>query len=68
MRVLSFPDLKSKKGIGFSRVHLYRLVDAGKFPRPIKLSEGRTVAWVEDEVDRWLMGMIAERDNAPTAA
>lgn len=61
-RVLSFTDLKDRKGIGWSRTHVYRMVNAGKFPKPVKLAEG-TAAWVENEVDRWLDERIAERDG-----
>ncbi len=39
--------------IGISRTHLYRLIQAGKFPRPIKLSE-RISVWDEVAVDTWL--------------
>lgn len=38
---------------GMSKTHLYRLVQAGKFPKPIKLSE-RVSAWDEAAVDAWL--------------
>ena len=38
---------------GMSRTHLYRLIQAGKFPQPIKLSE-RITAWDEAAVDAWL--------------
>jgi prophage regulatory protein len=62
-RVLSYPDLKNKKGIAWSRQHVYRQVNAGKFPAPIKLGEA-TIAWIEDEIDAWLDQRIAERNTA----
>jgi prophage regulatory protein len=62
-RMLSYPDLKDRKGIAWSRAHVYRQVQAGKFPKPVKLGEG-TAAWVEDEIDRWLDQRIAERNGA----
>ena len=59
-KVLSFKDLR-ERGISYSRVHIHRLVAAGKFPRPIKIGENRT-AWLERELDEWLDAKIAERD------
>lgn len=59
---LSFPDLRDR-GIRFTRQHLYRLIKANKFPRPIRLGENR-LAWVESEIDAYLETKIAERDAA----
>lgn len=53
MRVLSFFDLHDRKGIRWSRQHLARMIKAGKVPRPLRIGEA-TIAWTEDEVDRWL--------------
>ncbi len=44
---------------GMSRTHLYRLIQAGKFPQPIKLSE-RITAWDEAAVDAWLNEKFGE--------
>lgn len=38
---------------GLSRTHIYRLIKAGKFPPPIKLSEAVS-AWDEAVIDSWL--------------
>lgn len=38
---------------GVSKTHLYRLIQAGNFPRPVKLSE-RASVWDADLVDSWL--------------
>lgn len=54
------------KGVPFSNPHLLELEAAGRFPRRLYLGEkgkGR-VAWVESEVDAWLLDRIAERDAA----
>jgi len=32
--------------------HVYRLADAGRMPRPLKL--GALVRWSRDEISRWL--------------
>ena len=63
MRLLAYSDLKSLKGIGYSRTHLWRLVKAGIFPRPTKIGRGRN-AWVEREVDSYIEARITERDQA----
>jgi prophage regulatory protein len=38
---------------GVSKTHLYRLINANKFPRPVKLSEGVSV-WDSELIDQWL--------------
>lgn len=63
MRLITYAQLKPEKGIGYSRVHLARLVRAGMFPRPIPLSDAR-IAWVEEEVDRWICDRCAARTLA----
>lgn len=48
---------------GLSRSTIYELIQSGRFPRPVPLV-GRTVAWTESSVDKW----IAERIAASNAA
>jgi prophage regulatory protein len=69
MRLLSFPQLRTEKGIDYSRQHIHRLIRAGKFPRPIKLSgmEGGANKWLEDEIDRHVEACRTGRDMAPEA-
>ncbi len=64
MRVLSYKELHAEKGIPWTYQHVWRLVRAGKFPAPIKLGEARgsRIAWIEDELDRWLQGWRGQRD------
>jgi prophage regulatory protein len=61
MKLLDHADLAAL-GIKFSRVHLWRLCRAGRFPKPIKLSPGRN-AWSEAEIADWIKARIAERDG-----
>jgi prophage regulatory protein len=63
VRVLSYSDLRTIKGIPFSRVWLRRLISEKKFPAPIRLSESR-VAFLESEIDAWLRDRAAEREHA----
>jgi prophage regulatory protein len=60
--LIRLPALRTK--LGLSRSTIYRLVDSGKFPAPIKLSP-QTIAWVESEVETWLE---ARRKDRPTPA
>ena len=43
-----------------SRSTIYRLVESGKFPRPVKLTS-RTIGWVEEEVKDFILDKINER-------
>ena len=65
MKLLSLADLKPK-GIRYSRVHIYRLIKHGEFPRPVRLGKNR-VAFVESEIEAWLNAKVAERDAATAA-
>ena len=66
MKLLSFAELKTVKGVPYSRPHLYRLIKAGKFPTPIKIGENR-VGFSDSEIDAHLEALAAERDK-PEAA
>jgi predicted DNA-binding transcriptional regulator AlpA len=66
MRLLIFPELKSKKGINTCRDHLRRQVNAGQFPKPVTVGpSGRRIAWIEEEVDAYLEALVAKRSPAP---
>ena len=56
-------DELDEEGIPYSRAHLYRLIKAKKFPKPIRLGANR-IAFVTDEIDAWIEAKIAERDEA----
>ena len=63
-KIYLFPDLR-KIGIAWTRQYIYRLEDAGRFPRRFRLGD-RQVAWSAEEVDQWLEERIARRE--PQAA
>ena len=52
MRAYRYRDLK-EHGVPFSRKHITTLEKRGLFPLHFKLGEN-TVAWVAEEVDRWV--------------
>jgi prophage regulatory protein len=60
MRFLSYDDLKSK-GIAYSKCHLWRLIKAGRFPRPVK-GLGAENTWSESEIDTHVAERVAARD------
>ena len=56
--ILRWPDLKDRVRLCRSRV--YQLIEAGEFPKPVKLSQ-RAVGWLESEVNEWLERRIEAR-------
>jgi prophage regulatory protein len=58
-RLLKFKQL-IELGISFSREHIRRLEEAGKFPKRIRLSPQK-IAWFEDEILTWVSERDAER-------
>lgn len=45
-----------------SRASIYRAMDAGEFPRSVRIGSN-SVAWVADEISAWLEARVAERDS-----
>jgi prophage regulatory protein len=62
VKLLSPSDLKTQKGIAYSRSQLHRKIAEGSFPKPIRVGDNKN-AWVEDEVDEWIAARITERDK-----
>jgi prophage regulatory protein len=46
-----------------SRSTLYRWLDAGTFPKPVRLGNTWAVRWHADDVDSWLQGLKAQLDG-----
>lgn len=48
--------------VGLRRTQIGELIRAGKFPKPISLSDsGRAVAWLESEVRDWQWSRLTKR-------
>lgn len=47
---------------GLSRSYVYQLMAEGDFPQSVSLG-ARAVAWVESEVQDWILERIARRDG-----
>lgn len=60
LTLLRLPCVIARTGI--SRSTLYRMVAAGDFPRPIRLTE-RASAWSSAAVDAWIASKIAASDQ-----
>jgi prophage regulatory protein len=60
MKVISYGDLATSKGIKFSRQWIRVMVNSGRFPAPIKVGQ-RATGFIEAEVDAWLKAKADER-------
>ena len=54
------PDVQSRTCLGKTRI--YELIAAGNFPQPVRL--GRHIAFVEEEINLWILQRMAERSGA----
>ena len=62
MKLIRIKDVVAKTGI--SRSYVYELCKQGLFPRKVELIPGgSSVAWVEDEINKWIEGRIKQRDQ-----
>ena len=48
--------------VGLSRSQVYRLVQLGKFPRPVRLGPTSS-GFIESEIETWIKARILERDG-----
>jgi prophage regulatory protein len=63
-RILRLPSVKSRTGL--SRSTIYLRISQGIFPKPIALG-GRTVGWIEEEIDHWLNEAVDQREKLETS-
>ena len=54
------PDVQSRTCLGKTRI--YELIATGDFPQPVRL--GRRIAFVEQEIDTWILQRMSERVKA----
>ncbi|HHV7358576.1 TPA: helix-turn-helix transcriptional regulator [Morganella morganii] len=54
---IRLPEVQRRTG--YCRAWLYKLIDAGQFPKQVKIGS-RSIAFVESEVDAWVANKIAE--------
>jgi prophage regulatory protein len=60
-RILRLPEVIARTGL--RRDSVYRLARAGRFPKPIKISQ-RATGWLSQEIDEFVAGRAAGRDQA----
>ena len=60
-RLLRLKQVQQK--IPLSKPEIYRRLKNGTFPQPVRLSQS-VVAWVEAELDEWVVSKMEERGNA----
>ena len=53
--------------VGLSRATIYRLMDAGEFPKQIQITL-RSVAWLEKHVDDWVQARVEKRGTDAPAS
>ena len=59
MRLLRLAEVRNR--VPFSRASIYRKIATGEFPRPYDMGGGRCVAWLESEVDQWILQRVDGR-------
>lgn len=60
MRIMRLKEVMDLTGL--ARSTIYKYIDAETFPKPISLG-GRSVGWVDEEVQEWILELIAKRDD-----
>ena len=58
-KILRLKAVKNRTGL--SRSTIYLRIAQGLFPKQVALG-GRTVGWVEEEIEVWLNHQIGQRD------
>ena len=62
--VLTFQDLKERKGWPFTRQYTNRLIRKGQFPHPFRIAGGRRVFWRESDIDAYFAERARETPRA----
>ena len=65
LRILRIRDVRTKTGLVTSSI--YAKMAKGAFPKPAPLGD-RAVAWIEAEIDAWILAQRATRDRTVGAA
>jgi len=58
MRLIKLKEVMAKTSLGHSSI--YKFISEGTFPKQVSLG-AKSVAWVESEVDDWIMERIGKR-------
>ena len=61
LRFLRLPEVMARTAL--SRTGIYRRIAAGTFPRQVTLGE-KSVAWIEAEVEAWMLDRVADSQGS----
>ncbi len=61
MRLIKLKDVMHNTGL--ARSTIYKYIAENLFPKPVSLGT-RSVAWVEEEIEEWILDKIEQRDVA----
>lgn len=61
VQILRRPEVEAFSGLSCSTI--YRLMEKGEFPRPVRLS-ANSVGWLESDLNNWLEQRIAASNSA----
>lgn len=64
VRFLRMPDVREK--VGLSRSQIYRLIQEGTFPAPVKIGAQVSV-WPDNEIHRWQMDALQKAGRCVAA-
>ena len=58
VRLIRLKEVMHRVGLGRSTI--YRWMDEGRFPRPVKLGP-RSIAWEEIDIDEWICSRLRQK-------
>jgi len=61
MRLIKLTEVMNQTALG--RSSIYKYMKEGVFPKPVT-QIGKSVAWVEDEIQEWIFDKIEQRDES----
>lgn len=60
--LIRLPEVMKRTAL--SRSQIYELMDRGEFPRSVKITGARSVAWAEAEISQWIANLLGGREAA----
>lgn len=64
IRFLRLPDVRSR--VGLSRSQIYRLIQEGTFPSPVKIG-GQVSVWPDNEISAWQRAALEKAGRLASA-
>ena len=57
-KILRLPVVKDRTGL--SRASIYLKISRGEFPKQFPLGNGRSVGWLESDINNWIDACVQE--------